>query len=91
MKGAGGAINIEVRYTLERGVSGIYTYAIYTHGANSPAGSYGENRFINQLSSRFDWLSVDQDRNMPMCSNADQRAGVTIHAKEQIIIPTGHL
>jgi rhamnogalacturonan endolyase len=89
VKGAGGNINIEVRYTLERGVSGIYTYAIYTHGANSPSGSYGENRFINQLSSRFDWLSVDADRNMPMIDNADQRAGVTIHAKEQTIIPQG--
>ena len=89
VKGAGGAINVEVRYTLERGVSGIYTCAIYTHGADSPAGSYGENRFINQLSSRFDWLSVDPDRNMPMIDNADQRAGVTIHAKEQIIIPQG--
>jgi rhamnogalacturonan endolyase len=89
VKGAGGAINIEIRYCLERGISGIYTYAIYTHGANSPAGSYGENRFINQLSPRFDWLSVDADRNMAMIDNADQRAGSQIHAKEQIIIPTG--
>jgi rhamnogalacturonan endolyase len=86
VKGAGGAINIEVRYTLERGVSGIYTYAIYTHGANSPGGSYGENRFINQLSSRFDWLSVDQDRNMPMASGG---RGVQIHAKEQSIMSAG--
>ena len=89
VKGAGGAINVEVRYTLERGVSGIYTYAIYTHGANSPAGSYGENRFINQLSSNFDWLSVDADRNLPMCSNEDTRSGVVIHAKEQRILRTG--
>ncbi|MGD1086540.1 MAG: polysaccharide lyase family protein [Verrucomicrobiota bacterium] len=88
-KGAGGGISIEIRYALERGVSGFYTYAIYRHGANSAGGSYGENRFINQLSSRFDWLSVDQDRNMPMCSNADERAGSQIHAKEQIVLPTG--
>ena len=82
-------MDIEVRYTLERGVSGIYTYAIYSHGANSPAGGEGESRFINQLSSNFDWLSVDADRNMPMCSNADTRSGVVIHAKEQRILSTG--
>ena len=32
---------------------------------------------------------MDQDRNMPMCSNADERAGSQIHAKEQIVLPTG--
>ncbi|MGD1086795.1 MAG: polysaccharide lyase family protein, partial [Verrucomicrobiota bacterium] len=85
VKGLGGAIAIEVRYTLERGVSGYYTYAIYTHGASSPAGRYGENRYINQLTSDFDWLSVDQDRNMIMSSGG----GIQIHAKEQHILPTG--
>jgi rhamnogalacturonan endolyase len=87
LKGAGGGITIEIRYTLERGLSGIYTYAIYRHGASSSAGSYGENRFINQLSSRFDWLSVDQDRNMAMSSQGD--GGVQIHAKEQHILANG--
>jgi rhamnogalacturonan endolyase len=87
VKGNGGAINIEVRYTLERGLSGFYTYAIYTHGANSPAGRYGENRFIDQLTTDFDWLSVDKDRNMLMSSQRD--GGVQIHAKEQHILSSG--
>ena len=30
-------MDIEVRYALERGVSGFYTYAEYTHQANYPA------------------------------------------------------
>ena len=89
VKGVTGRMDIEVRYTLERGVSGCYTYAIYSHGANYPAAGEGESRFINQMIPDFDWLSVDADRNMPMCSNADLRAGVVIHAKEQRILSTG--
>ena len=89
VKGVTGRIDIELRYTLERGVSGYYTYAVYSHGARSPAAGEGESRFIQQLNPNFDWLSVDADRNMPMCSNADLRAGVVIHAKEQRILSTG--
>jgi rhamnogalacturonan endolyase len=89
MKGVNGRMDIEVRYAMERGVSGIYTYAIYSHGTNYPAAGEGESRFINQLNSRFDWLSVDSDRNMPMCNNADLREAVVIHAKEQRILSTG--
>ena len=46
VKGVNGRMDIEVRYVLERGVSGFYTYAEYTHKANYPAASFGENRFI---------------------------------------------
>jgi rhamnogalacturonan endolyase len=89
IKGVDGRMDIEVRYALERGVSGFYTYAIYSHGANYPAAGEGESRFINQLDSSFDWLSVDADRNMPMCSGRDEVAGVVVHAKEQRILNTG--
>ncbi len=89
VKGVNGRMDIEVRYTLERGVSGFYTYAIYSHGADYPAAGEGESRFINQLTPNFDWLSVDADRNMAMSSNADTRGGVVIHAKEQRILNTG--
>jgi rhamnogalacturonan endolyase len=82
-------LDIEVRYTLEQGSSGFYTYAIYSHPASYGAMGEGESRFINQLNSRFDWLSVDADRNMPMCSNEDERNGVEIHAKEQRILSAG--
>jgi rhamnogalacturonan endolyase len=89
VKGVNGRMDIEVRYALERGVSGFYTYAIYSHGAGYPAAGEGESRFINQLNPSFDWLSVDADRNMPMVSNQDLRAGVVVHAKEQRILSTG--
>jgi rhamnogalacturonan endolyase len=90
IKGVDGRMDIEVRYTMERGVSGFYTYAEYTHKANYPAASFGENRFIlMNMNNTFDWLSVDADRNMAMCSNEDTRSAVVIHAKEQSILSTG--
>ena len=89
VKGVNGRMDIEVRYALERGTSGFYTYAIYSHGAGYPAAGEGESRFINQLVPNFDWLSVDQDRNMPMVNNQDLRSGVVVHAKEQRILSTG--
>jgi rhamnogalacturonan endolyase len=89
IKGVNGRMDIEVRYVLERGVSGFYTYAQFSHAASYPAAGEGESRFILQMSPTFDWLSVDAERNMLMCSNQDERAGVVIHAKEQKILSTG--
>jgi rhamnogalacturonan endolyase len=88
VKGVNSPMDIEVRYTLERGVSGFYTYAQYTHPASYPNGSFGENRFILQMNPTFNWLSVDKDRNQLMISNQDR--GTVIHAKEQTIIASGN-
>jgi len=80
-------MDIETRYTLERGSSGFYTYAEYTHPASYPAAHVGEDRFIlESMNPTFDWLSVDKDRNMLM---SFARGGITIHAKEQSIYTTG--
>ncbi|MEY4487831.1 MAG: hypothetical protein RIQ79_339, partial [Verrucomicrobiota bacterium] len=89
IKGVNGRMDIEVRYTLVRGSSGLYTYAIYSHPASYPAAGLGESRFINQLNPRFDWLSVDADRNMAMASGGEVGDGVVIHAKEQHILSSG--
>lgn len=90
IKGVSSPMDIEVRYVLERGASGFYTYAEYTHKPNYPAGSFGENRFILQMNPTFNWLSVDKDRNQLMIDNADQRSGTMIHAKEQSILAAGN-
>jgi rhamnogalacturonan endolyase len=83
-------MDIETRYTLERGASGFYTYAEYTHKASYPPAGEGESRFILESMNRtFDWLSVDQDRNQLMTSDDDLRKGVVIHAKEQRILTSG--
>jgi rhamnogalacturonan endolyase len=90
VKGVNAPMDIEVRYVLERGVSGFYTYAQYTHPASYPAGGFGENRFILQMNPTFNWLSVDKDRNQLMIANQDQRSGTVIHAKEQSILAAGN-
>jgi len=85
-----GGMDIEVRFALERGTSGFYTTAEYTHKASYPQSGFGENRFILESMNRtFDWLSVDNDRNMLMTSDDDLRKGVVIHAKEQRILTSG--
>ena len=81
--------DIEVRYTLGRGESGIYAYAIFSHPAAYPAMGVGESRYITKLNHAFDWISVDADRNMLECSPQDWGAGIVVHAKEQRILTTG--
>jgi rhamnogalacturonan endolyase len=88
VKGVNGRMDIETRVTLERGVSGFYTYAEYTHHASYPRAGEGESRFILQdLNPDFNWLSVDKDRNqlMPINEPEDRQ----VHAKEQSIYTTG--
>ena len=89
VKGINGRMDLAVRYTLERGVSGFYTYAEYAHDANYPRAGEGESRFILEMNRTFDWLSVDKDRNMLMCNDNDLRTGVVVHAKEQRILSSG--
>jgi rhamnogalacturonan endolyase len=86
------SMDIETRYTLERGSSGFYTYAEYIHPASYPFVHVGENRFIlESMNPTFDWLSVDKDRNMLMASalGGPGGRGITIHAKEQSIYTSG--
>jgi rhamnogalacturonan endolyase len=49
--GPGGSViaDIEIRYALGRGDSGVYTYSIFSHPTNYPATSVGEARFCMKL------------------------------------------
>jgi rhamnogalacturonan endolyase len=88
--GGGTTCDMEIRYSLGRGESGFYTYAIFSHPASYPAGSVGaESRFIVEMDRSFDWISVDQDRNMLECAPTDWGTGVVVHAKEQRIMSVG--
>ncbi len=81
---------MEVRYSMGRGESGVYVYAIFTHPASYRAGGVGsESRYITKINQAFDWISVDADRNMLQCSPRDWGTGVVVHAKEQRIMSTG--
>jgi rhamnogalacturonan endolyase len=55
------AADIEIRWALGRGESGVYTYCEFDHPADYPTTSLGEARFCAKLSPFFDWLSVAQD------------------------------
>ena len=60
--GPGGSViaDIEIRYTLGRGDSGVYTYSIFSHPTNYAATSVGEGRFCAKLNDAlFDWMTVD--------------------------------
>ena len=88
--GGGTYCDIELRYSLGRGDSGIYTYGIFSHPASYGAMGVGESRFITRLNHDFNWISVDADRNMLECNPEDWGKGVVIHAKEQRILSTGY-
>src|SRR5271157_5708881 len=47
--GGGTRCDIEVRFALGRGESGIYAYAIFSHPAAYPAMGVGESRYIAKL------------------------------------------
>jgi len=87
--GGGTMCDIEVRYALGRGDSGIYAYAIFSHPPTYSTMGVGESRYITKLNHTFDWISVDADRNMLECTPQDWGAGTVIHAKEQRILNTG--
>lgn len=89
-QGGGLIADLDIRYTLERGAHGVYTYAIYTHQASYPAGTVGESRFGFKLSGKvFDWLSIDDQRNFMMPSGADWDAGSDLNMKEARRLTTG--
>ena len=50
--------DVEIRYALGRGDSGLYTYSIFTHRPEYPASSLTEARFCAKLGDFFDWMSV---------------------------------
>lgn len=55
--------DIEIRYTLERGESGLYTYCSFEHRPEHAQTSLGEARFCAKLNEFFDWMSIAPHRN----------------------------
>jgi rhamnogalacturonan endolyase len=83
--GPGGSVvaDVEIRYALGRGDSGLYTYSIFTHPTNYLATSVGEARFCLKLNDDvFDWMTVDKNRNMKMITAYDWDHGTTLNMKE---------
>ncbi|HZN32318.1 MAG TPA: polysaccharide lyase family protein [Pirellulaceae bacterium] len=65
--------DIEIRYSLGRGDSGIYTYCTFEHLASYPAATMTEARFCAKLAAMFDWMTLDAKRNQHF--PADLREG----------------
>jgi hypothetical protein len=90
--GPGGSVacDLDIRYTLDRGSSGLYTYEIFDHKTNYPATSVGESRFCMKLNDGiFDWMTVDANRNMEMISTYDWDHGTQMNGKEMRRMNTG--
>jgi rhamnogalacturonan endolyase len=57
--------DIEIRYCLGRGESGIYTYCIFEHKREYGAAAMCEARFCAKLVDMFDWMNVSALHNRP--------------------------
>jgi rhamnogalacturonan endolyase len=88
--GPGLLVDMEIRYALERGGKGIYTYAIFSHAASYGATQIGESRYGMKLNGQvFDWLSIDAQRNMAMPNGSDWDHGEDLNMKEARRLTTG--
>ena len=83
-------MDIEVRFTLERGTSGFYTYAEYTHTPRYPAAQRGREPLHPGGHEPHLRLALRRQGPQPADdANDDLRNGVVIHAKEQSILTRG--
>jgi rhamnogalacturonan endolyase len=90
--GPGGSVacDLEIRYTLNSGSSGVYTYEIFDHKTNYPATSVGESRFCAKLNDAvFDWMTVDANRNFEMITAYDWNHATQMNFKEARRMNTG--
>lgn len=51
--------DIEIRYSLGRNDSGVYTYCTFEHQPSYPVASMTEARYCAKLASAFDWMTLD--------------------------------
>jgi rhamnogalacturonan endolyase len=90
--GPGGSAiaDLEIRYTLGRGDSGVYTYSIFTHRAEYPTTSIGEARFAVKLNGKvFDHMTIDANRRKIMPKPEDWDRGTQLNMKEVRRLTTG--
>ncbi|KAA6300392.1 MAG: Rhamnogalacturonate lyase [Candidatus Ordinivivax streblomastigis] len=68
-------VDIELRYTLEQGASGVYTYCAFDHNSSYPLAQFGEARYCAKLADFFDWISIDSnvDIHYPKTHNAGDK------------------
>jgi rhamnogalacturonan endolyase len=81
--GTGPAMDIEFRYSLASGDSGLYAYCVFSHPRDYPGTSIGEARFCAKLNDGiFDWMTVDAARNMEAITAYDWDHGTVLNFPE---------
>ncbi len=58
------AADIDIRYALSSGDTGVYTYCAFDHKPEYPDATMGEARFCMKLNNTFDYMLVDQHHHM---------------------------
>jgi rhamnogalacturonan endolyase len=88
--GGGATADVEIRYALGRGESGVYTYCTFTHKPEYPATAVGEARFAAKLNGDvFDFMTIDADRRKLMPRPEDWDNGTPLNMKEVRRLTTG--
>lgn len=83
-------LDVDVRYSLGRGESWIYTYLVWSHKPGYPGFSVGEARYAVKLNPAvFDYMTIDKDRRRQMPTPADWDAGAPLNLKEARRMTTG--
>ena len=89
-KSAGLPCDVDMRYSLGRGDSGLHVYAIWQHKPGDPGFSVGEGRMALKLNPNvFDFLTVDAKRRRQMPSGHDWDHGTPLNLKEARRLTTG--
>ncbi len=89
-KSAGLPCDVELRYALGRGDSGLYACAVWEHRPGYPRFSVGEARLAMKLNPQvFDYLAVDARRRLTLPSGRDWYRGEQLNMKEVRRIKTG--
>ena len=78
--------DIETRYTMERGSSGIDVYAEFSHPASYPVAHVGESQIDLQLDPELQLVLRRRRCNTPTPATEDMRSGIMVHAPEQTIL-----
>jgi rhamnogalacturonan endolyase len=83
-------LDVDVRYSLGRGESWVYTYLVWSHKPGYPPFSVGEARYAMKLNPEvFDYLTIDKDRRRQMPTPEDWDKGAPLNLKEARRMTTG--
>jgi rhamnogalacturonan endolyase len=59
--------DVELHYVLLRGDSGLYSFVVFSHAKDYPAGGIGQSRWVLRLDDKvFDFINVDEKRRRVM-------------------------